>query len=108
MGQAAVTAKIVSPIMVIVIAVTGLASYSIPEYRLASAFRIFRLVFVFLALIMGLVGMACGFFVLTAILSSMKSFGMPYLAPIAPKTTHGGDVVLRKPVHNARNGDLMN
>jgi len=109
LGQAAVSAKIVSPIMVIVIAVTGLASYSIPEYRLASAFRIFRLVFVFMALVMGLVGVACSFFVLTGILSSLKSFGMPYLAPIAPKTTSGGDVILRKPVHmQQRRPDELN
>jgi len=99
LGQAAVTAKIVSPIMVIVIAVTGLASYSIPDYRLASVFRLFRLVFVFLALVMGLVGVACGGFILTAILCSIKSFGMPYMAPVAPKTTPGGDIILRKPVY---------
>ncbi len=109
LGQAAVSAKIVSPIMVIVIAVTGLASYSIPEYRLASAFRIFRLVFVFMALVMGLVGVACSFFIFTAILSSLKSFGMPYLAPIAPKTTSGGDVILRTPVHmQQRRPDELN
>jgi len=109
LGQAAVTAKIVSPIMVIVIAVTGLASYSIPEYRLASTFRVFRLVFVFLTLAMGLVGMACGFFVITAILVSMKSFGMPYLAPVAPKTTPGGDVILRKPIYmQKRRPDELN
>lgn len=99
LGQAAVTAKIVSPIMVIVIAVTGLASYSIPDYRLASTFRLLRLAFVFLALNMGLVGITCGFLILTAVLCSMKSFGMPYLAPVAPKTISGGDIILRIPVH---------
>lgn len=99
LGQAAVSAKIVSPIMVIVIAVTGLASYSIPEYRLASVFRLFRLVFVFLALVMGLVGMACGVFVLIGILVSLKSFGMAYLSPVAPKTIPGGDIILRQPTY---------
>jgi len=99
LGQAAVTAKIVSPIMVIVIAVTGLASYSIPEYRLASAFRLLRLVFIFSAMSMGLVGVTCGFLVFTAILCSMKSFGMPYLTPVAPKTVPGGDIILRSPAH---------
>ena len=96
LGQAAVTAKIVSPIMVIVVAVTGLASYSIPDYRLGSAFRLFRVLFLLMSAAMGLVGIACGFLILTAILCSMKSFGMPYLAPLAPKTTPGGDVILRK------------
>jgi len=109
LGQAAVAAKIVSPIMVIVIAVTGLASYSIPDYRLASSLRLIRFIFVFLAMAMGLVGMACGFFVLTAILCSMKSFGMPYMAPLAPKTTPGGDVILRKSAYmQQRRPDELN
>lgn len=99
LGQAAVSAKIVSPIMVIVIAVTGLASYGIPDYRLSSAFRLLRLVFIVLSMSMGLVGMTCGFLVFTALLCSMKSFGMPYLAPVAPKTTPGGDIILRMPGH---------
>ena len=109
LGQAAVTAKIVSPIMVIVIAVTGLASYSIPEYRLASTFRLLRLIYIVLAMVMGLVGMACGFLIFTAILCSLKSFGMPYLAPVAPKTIPGGDVILRKPTHmQERRPDELN
>ncbi len=109
LGQAAVTAKIVSPIMVIVIAVTGLASYSIPEYRLASTFRLLRLIYIVLAMVMGLVGMACGFLIFTAILCSLKSFGMPYLAPIAPKTIPGGDIILRKPTHmQERRPDELN
>lgn len=99
LGQTAVTAKIVSPIMVIIIALTGLASYSIPDYRLASAFRLSRFLFILLAMSMGLIGVACGLLLFIAMLSSMKSFGMPYLAPIAPKTMSGGDVILRSAVY---------
>lgn len=99
LGQAAVAAKIASPIMVIVIAVTGLASYSIPDYRLASALRLLRLVFIGLAFFMGLVGIATGFMVLITVLCSMKSFGMPYMAPLAPKTMPDGDLIFRIPVY---------
>lgn len=99
LGQAAVAAKIASPIMVIVIAVTGLASYSIPDYRLASALRLSRLAFIALAFFMGLVGIASGFMVLITVLCSMKSFGMSYMAPLAPKTMPGGDLVFRIPVY---------
>lgn len=102
LGQAAVSAKIVSPIMVIIIALTGLSSYTIPEYRLASALRLLRFVFIFLALAMGLVGIACGFMILVAILCSMKSFGVPYMAPVAPKTSSSGDIVLRTPVYKQK------
>ncbi|AIF50040.1 spore germination protein [Pelosinus sp. UFO1] len=109
LGQTAVTAKIVSPMMVIVIAVTGLASYSIPDYRLASAFRLFRFLFILLAMGMGLIGIACGLLALVAMISSMKSFGMPYLTPVAPKTVYGGDVVLRSPVYQQeRRPDELN
>jgi spore germination protein KA len=109
LGQTAVTAKIVSPIMVIVIALTGLASYSIPDYRLASAFRLSRFVFVLLAMSMGLIGVACGFLLFIAMLCSLKSFGMPYLAPLAPKTVNGGDTIFRSPsYHQKRRPDALN
>lgn len=99
LGQTAVTAKIVSPIMVIIIALTGLASYSIPDYRLASAFRLSRFLFVLLAMAMGLIGVACGLLLFIGTLSAMKSFGMPYLAPIAPKSVSGGDVIVRNAIY---------
>jgi spore germination protein KA len=102
LGQTAVAAKIVSPIMVIVIALTGLASYSIPDYRLASAFRLSRFIFVLLAMSMGLVGVACGLLLFIAMLCSVKSFGVPYLAPLAPKAVSGGDVILRSSTYNQR------
>ncbi len=109
LGQTAVTAKIVSPIMVIVIALTGLASYSIPDYRLASAFRLSRFVFVLLAMSMGLIGVACGFLVFIAMLCSLKSFGMPYLVPLAPRTVNGGDTIFRSSAyHQKRRSDALN
>jgi spore germination protein KA len=109
LGQTAVTAKIVSPIMVIVIALTGLASYSIPDYRLASAFRLSRFVFVLLAMSMGLIGVACGFLLFIAMLCSLKSFGMPYLAPLAPRTVNGGDTIFRSSAyHQKSRPDALN
>lgn len=109
LGQTAVTAKIVSPIMVIVIALTGLASYSIPDYRLASAFRLTRFIFVLLAMAMGLIGVACGLLLFIAMLCSLKSFGMPYLVPLAPKTANGGDTIFRSSsYHQKRRPDALN
>jgi spore germination protein KA len=109
LGQTAVAAKIVSPIMVIIIALTGLASYSIPDYRLASAFRLSRFIFVLLAMSMGLIGVACGLLLFIAMLCSLKSFGMPYMSPMAPRSTLGGDTILRGPVyHQKRRPDALN
>lgn len=100
LGQAAVTANIVSPIMVVIIAITGLASFTIPDYRLGIGLRLTRFVFLALGATFGLVGLAFGLLIGLVMLCSMKSFGVPYMAPIAPKTMRGGfDVVLRGPVY---------
>lgn len=98
LGQAAVSANLVSPIMVVIIAITGLASFTIPDYRLASAFRVLRFLFLTISTLFGLVGVALVLLLVTATLCSMKSFGMPYLTPVAPKTIPGFDVVRRGPV----------
>ncbi|MGI6092826.1 MAG: spore germination protein [Negativicutes bacterium] len=95
LGQAAVEANLVSPIMVVVIAITGLASFTIPDYRMATALRLLRFIFLFSALVMGLVGVTLCLLLVTVVLCSMKSFGLPYLVPIGPKTMPGFDIVRR-------------
>ncbi|MDF2500560.1 MAG: GerA spore germination protein [Anaerosporomusa subterranea] len=95
LGQAAVSANLVSPIMVVIIAITGLASFAIPDYRIAFALRILRFAFLFLSATLGLVGLALGMLVLTVELCSMKSFGVPYMAPVGPKTIANYDVIKR-------------
>lgn len=100
LGQAAVTARIVSPIVVVIVAITGLASFAIPEYRMASAVRIVRFIFYMFTIAIGLVGLAMAWIGLVVLLCRMKSFGMPYLAPLGPKTIAGYDVVIRGQVYN--------
>jgi spore germination protein KA len=97
LGQAAVSASIVSPITVVIIAVTGLASFAVPDYSLSFAFRLTRFIFEFLAAVLGLIGVAGGIITITVLLCSMKSLGVPYLAPIGPKTKYGYDVIVRGP-----------
>lgn len=99
LGQAAVSAKIVSPIMVIVVAATGVASYTIPDFRLSAAIRLGSLLLMLFSAVMGLVGIATGMLVFLAILCSMKSYGMPYVSPVVPKTGAGLDVIIRGPVY---------
>ncbi|MBP2651864.1 MAG: gerAA 1 [Firmicutes bacterium] len=100
LGQAAVAANIVSPITVVIISVTGLASFIIPDYSLSFTLRLVRFAFEILAALLGLVGMASGLFLITVFLCSMKSLGVPYMAPVGPKTGHGYDVVVRGPVYS--------
>ncbi len=98
LGQAAVAAQIVSPIIVILVAITGLASSCIPEYRMAFVARLSRFVLLFMAAFLGLVGLTTGLLTLTVALCSMQSFGVSYMVPVAPRVTAGLDVVLRGPV----------
>jgi spore germination protein KA len=98
LGQAAVAARIVSPITVILVAITGLASSIIPEYRMAFFARLSRFALMLMAVVMGLVGLAGGLLTLVVALCAMKSFGVPYMVPIAPRTIPGLDVVTRGPV----------
>ena len=102
LGQAAVAARIVSPIIVVIIAITGLASYTIPEYRMASAMRLTRFFLVIAGWAMGLVGVATALLALLVMLCRHKSFGMPYLIPQGPRTTANSDVVVRGPVYAQR------
>lgn len=89
LGQAAVGANIVSPIMIIIVAVTGIGSFSIPSFSLAFSFRIFRFVYIILGAAAGLLGVTTGMFVHTIILVRAKSFGVPFMSPFAPKTKGG-------------------
>ncbi len=83
LGQAAVSAKIVSPIMIIIIALTGIGSFAITDYSLGWAYRILRVIFVILAANCGFYGVALGIFIYAVFLGGQTSFGVPFLAPLA-------------------------
>lgn len=99
LGQAAVAAGIVSPILIIVVAVTGLGSFAIPNFSLAFAIRIIRFLFIFFAAIAGFYGISAGIFILGSMACSMKSFGVPYFSPVAPRTKLNPDVIVRAPTY---------
>jgi len=82
LGQAAVSAKIVSPIMIIVIAITGIGSFATSDYSLSWSYRILRLVFVLLSSLMGFYGIGIGLFIYVLLLGNQKSFGVPFLSPV--------------------------
>lgn len=98
LGQAAVSASIISPILIINIALTGLGNYVVPNYGLGIGIVLYRLALIFLSAMMGLFGLMLGVFLLTLRLCSLKSFGVEYFAPIAPHRRHNPDILLRLPV----------
>ncbi|MBE5105862.1 spore germination protein [Bacillus thuringiensis] len=83
-GQAAVQAGIVSNIMIIVVAVTAISSFIIPNYDMGSAVRLLRFPMMILAALFGLVGLVIGWMTLIGHLISLESLGTPYGTPLAP------------------------
>jgi spore germination protein KA len=84
LGEAAVTAGLVSPIMVIVIALTAISGLIVSAVAITNAIRLWRLAFLLGASLLGILGIfiASLFFLIN--ITSIKSFGVPYFAPIAP------------------------
>jgi spore germination protein KA len=99
LGQAVVEAGIITPVMVIVVALTGIASFAVPAYNMAISGRIIRFLFLVLAGMFGFYGITLGLIVLVAHMNSLRSFGVPYLSPIVPLSSHGQkDAILRLPL----------
>jgi len=80
LGDAAVTANIVSPILVIIIAVTAISEFTIPDFSFSFSTRIFRIFYIFLGYLTGLFGISCGIFIHMIYLLSSISFGVPFLS----------------------------
>ncbi|AET65786.1 spore germination protein, GerA family [Desulfosporosinus orientis DSM 765] len=83
-GDAAVNAGLVSPLMVIIIGITAVASYAIPYYDLSLAVRLLRFPLMIMAGILGFFGVAVGLYALLIHVLSLRSFGVPYTSPMAP------------------------
>lgn len=83
-GTAAVQAGIVSAAMVIIVSVTGIASFIIPSFDLGLTFRLLRFPMMLLAGMLGIFGIAFGMIMLYVHMVNLESFGVPYLSPIAP------------------------
>ena len=98
-GQAAVSANLVSPIVVMIVAITALGSMALPNEEFASAFRLLKYVFLFLGGFLGIFGIVLGLYLTVAHLAGLLSFGVPYLVPFVEKNseTETGGRILRQP-----------
>jgi spore germination protein KA len=95
LGQAAVAASIVSPVLIIIIAITALASFVVPNYNASFTIRILRFIFIIFAGILGFFGIAFGVFVMALHIASLNSFGVPFLSPITPYRPENKDQLFR-------------
>lgn len=100
-GQAAVDANIVSPMIIIIISLTAICTFAVPDYSLTSAFRLIRYMFIALSAFLGLYGFLIAFLITFIHLSSLESFKVPYLSPYNISDRNGfsdlKDTILRFP-----------
>lgn len=103
-GQAAVQAGIVSPAMVIIVSITAIANFATPSFTMAISARLIRFLFMFSAAVFGLYGVILGMILLTVHLCALRSFGVPYMTPLAPISPDnvGGDTLVRAPLWKTR------
>ncbi|MBU5670662.1 spore germination protein [Paenibacillus brevis] len=98
-GDAAVQAGIVSPILVIVVAVTAISSFSMPSYSAGITLRLLRFFGMIFAAILGMFGTILFFLLLCSHLSRLKSFGVSYLTPVSPyRLQDWKDLFIRAPI----------
>lgn len=103
-GSAAVEAKIVSPAVLIVVAVAGIAGYTMPSQDFSAALRVWRFLLAAAAGIAGAFGMVLGGIILVCRLASIESFGVAYLTPFASNAGEQmeGHTVLRQPLYRTK------
>lgn len=108
-GQSAVEAKIVSPILIIVIAITAIASFTIPDFSLSFHCRIIQFIFTLLGASFGFLGIGIGLFYYLLSITSLSSFGIPYMVPFSPITNmKGNKIFLEAPWKREYRKDFLN
>jgi spore germination protein len=80
-GQSSVEAGLITPLAVIVVALTAIASFTIPSYNFGATLRLIRFGFIILAATFGLFGISIGLSFLIIHLCTLKSCGIPYMTP---------------------------
>lgn len=83
-GQAAVAAGLVSPLMVIIVSLSTMSSFAAPDYTILNSFRILKFFMIFITGVFGLFGFVMGYTVIIISLVSTTSLGVPYFSPLTP------------------------
>ena len=101
-GSAAVEAGIVSPVVVIVAALTGICSFVIPNVSIVSGLRLSKYLVIGLAAVFGMFGVWAALLFLLGHLSSLTSYGIPYLYPFCSSSINNDrdweDSIFRLPL----------
>ncbi|MGE7762332.1 spore germination protein [Peribacillus sp. NPDC097895] len=83
-GQGVVEAGFVSSVSTIIVALTAISSFAVPQYSIGATGRILRFVFLFMGAFIGLYGIMLSLFFIGFHIAKLHSFGVPYLLPVTP------------------------
>ena len=101
LGQAAVEAGFISAVIVIIVSITAISSFALPNYTMSNSIRVIRFALMILSATLGLYGLFMGLIILILHLSKLKSLGVPYMAPIVTTTKNSiKDTIFRYPIWN--------
>lgn len=101
-GQAAVEAGIVSPLKIIIVAVTTISFFAVSNYEWALSLRVIRFIFMLLAAVLGLYGIMLGVIILMVHFAKLESFGVPFASPFSGLGLKDGDLkdtLIKVPTH---------
>ncbi|MDQ1005277.1 spore germination protein [Neobacillus niacini] len=98
-GDAAINANIASPAIVILVALTGIASFAIPHYSIAIGIRLLQFPLMVLAAVLGGFGIMIGFLLIMLHITQLRSLGQPYFSPLTPlRPKQLLDALIRAPI----------
>lgn len=108
LGEAAVGAGLISELMVIVVAFTGISSFVVPYPEMQVSIIAPRLIFLILGGTLGLLGLNCGLIIMVCKLISKRSFGVPFMSPVFPLViSELDDMLMRAPLPTMNNRSKM-
>jgi hypothetical protein len=99
-GQASVEAGFASKILIVLVGITAISSFLVPNYPVTKANTLLQYGFLILSSVLGIFGIALGWIILLAHLNSLTSLKQPYFAPVSPLSFKDWlDVFIRGPFH---------
>ncbi len=102
-GQSAVSANLISPLVVVVVSLAGIAGFMMPNQDLSSGIRVIRFLFAFLAAAGGFLGLAIGLILILTHLCSIDNYGVAYMSPFVDiDESNHKDTLFRFPVNYFR------
>ncbi len=110
LGEAAVNAGIVSPIMIIIVAITAISALVIVEPELSNAIKWYRILFMLGGTTIGIFGIFIVFIIFTTNLCSVNSYGKSFTMPFTPINSDIKNSIIKFPLlkRNKRNKYLTN